>query len=88
MLRPSIAMTGLVIALVTGSALAQTPAPPTDRDSWSNESAKPAIPVPPATAEQIRPGQPATAPPARRDDEFDPPPAGCQYRGNKLDLLV
>jgi hypothetical protein len=29
------------------------------------------------------------APPARADDEFDPPASsGCQFRENKLDLLV
>jgi hypothetical protein len=60
---------------------------PAKRDSWSNESQKPALP--PAAAEQNRtPQQPAAEPPSRRDEEVDAPPTGCRYRGNKLELLV
>jgi hypothetical protein len=32
--------------------------------------------------------EPGAEPPARADDSFDPPPAGCRYRDNKLDLIV
>ncbi len=78
---------GILLALSTSTAIAQAPAQ-ADRNGWSNDSAKPSELAPPARAEQNRPRQPSTPPPARRDDEFDPPPAGCQYRGNKLDLLV
>jgi hypothetical protein len=41
-------------------------------------------------AKEMRPrGKPEVEPPARAEDDFaQPPPAGCRYRDNKLDLLV
>ncbi len=82
------AATGLLILVLAASpAFAQTRAP-AERESWSNESQKPASPPSGATEQSRTPRQRAAEPPVRRNDEFDPPPAGCQYRGNKLDLLV
>ena len=47
-------------------------------------------PPPPPIAKEMRPRrQPQVEPPARAEDDFElPPPAGCRYRDNKLDLLV
>ena len=76
-------LAGPVMAPVMAQVLA-----PADREAWGNEQAKPTERTPPATRQSI-PTQPRIAPPARADDEFDPPTApGCQYRDNKLDLLV
>lgn len=83
----SIAGIGLVLLALAASAGAQTRAP-ADSEAWANEQAKPTEQVPPA-ARQPAPAQPRIMPPARAEDEFaPPPPPGCQYRGNKLDLLV
>ncbi len=87
----SIAVIGFVVlvfgAAVGAPATAQVPAP-ADREAWGNEQAKPTERTPPATR-QSTPAQPRIAPPARADDEFAPPPSsGCQYRDNKLDLLI
>lgn len=86
--RRSLIAAGLFVALTAVPAAAQTPAP-VDRDAWSNESVKPSAPTPPAAREPNRaPRQPASEPPTRGNEAGDPPPAGCPYRGNKLDLLV
>ncbi len=84
--RRLLVATGSLLLIMSAPVFAQTGAPP-DREAWSNESQKPASP-PPAAEQSRTPRQPAAEPPSRRNDEFDPPPAGCQYRGNKLDLLV
>jgi hypothetical protein len=48
-----------------------------------------AEPVPPMAKEMRPRGKPEVEPPARAEDDFaQPPPAGCRYRDNKLDLLV
>jgi hypothetical protein len=83
----SIAVIGLLVLALAAPAGAQTRAP-ADSEAWANEQAKPTEQAPPA-ARQSTPAQPRIVPPARADDEFAPPPqTGCQYRGNKLDLLV
>ena len=83
----SIAVIGLLVLALAAPAGAQTRAP-ADSEAWANEQAKPTAQAPPA-ARQSPPAQPRIVPPARADDEFAPPPqTGCQYRGNKLDLLV
>ena len=81
----AMAVAGLLFASMVAPAMAQAPS---DRNDWSNESVKPAEPAPPVSADQNRPRQPATAPPARHDEGSEAPPAGCRYRENKLDLLV
>jgi len=86
MLGRSIAMIGVIFIAVGGPAAAQVPAP-ADREAWGNEQAKPSERAPPTARPMPRP-QPRAAPPARTDEEFDPPPPGCQFRENKLDLLV
>lgn len=86
-LSRALVVTGFFFLTLAAPVGAQTRAP-AERETWSNESQKPLSP-PPAAAEQSRtPRQPAAEPPLRRNEDFDPPPAGCQYRGNKLDLLV
>lgn len=83
----SIAIIGSILIALAAPVAAQTPAP-ADRDAWSNERAKPSDRTPPATR-QLPTQRPRVAPPARADDEFDPPASpGCQYRDNKLDLVV
>lgn len=83
----SIAVIGSMLIALAAPVTAQTPAP-ADRDAWSNDRAKPSDRTPPATR-QLPTKQPRIAPPARADDEFDPPESrGCQFRDNKLDLLV
>jgi len=82
-----LAAAGALILGAAWPAVAQTRAPG-DRETWSNESQKPASPPPAAEERSGTSRQPATQPPSRRDDESDQAPAGCQYRGNKLDLLV
>jgi len=83
----SMAMIGFVLLALGAPVLAQAPTP-ADREAWGNDQAKPSELAPPA-AGQSTPLPPRIAPPARADDEFDPPPSpGCQYRENKLDLVV
>lgn len=83
----SIAVIGFVLLALATPVAAQMPAP-ADREAWGNDQAKPSERTPPA-ARQLVPSQPRIAPPARAEDEFDPPPSpGCQFRDNKLDLLV
>jgi hypothetical protein len=83
----TIAAAGLLsLALVLPGA-AQTTGPADDGvqrndQSVRTESASP--PVREAPAERGRKAEP----PARTDDDFDLPPAGCRYRENKLDLIV
>jgi hypothetical protein len=45
---------------------------------------------PPPMAKEMQPRElPQGEPPARADEGFElPPPAGCRYRDNKLDLVV
>ena len=83
----SIVLAGALFLTLTVPAAAQSRSP-AESEAWSTDSQKPSS-APPATTEQSRtPRQPAAEPPTRRNDDFDPPPAGCQYRGNKLDLIV
>jgi hypothetical protein len=87
MIGRSIAMIGFVLLAVATPVAAQAPAP-ADRETWGNDQAKPAERAPPAAGQSI-PVPPRIAPPARAEDEFDPPASpGCQYRENKLDLVV
>jgi hypothetical protein len=83
----SIAVLGIVFLALGGPVEAQAPVP-ADREAWGNEQVKPSDRTPPATR-QSPPRPPRDGPPARAEDEFDPPAApGCQFRENKLDLLV
>lgn len=87
MSRRSIAVLAIVFVALGRPAEAQAPVP-ADREAWGNEQVKPSDRTPPA-ARQSPPPPPRNGPPARADDEFDPPASpGCQFRENKLDLLV
>jgi hypothetical protein len=84
----SIAVIGFVLCMLAAPVAAQTPAT-ADREGSGNDQAKSSERTPPAARERTPPRQPRTAPPTRSGDEFDPLPSpGCQYRDNKLDLLV
>jgi hypothetical protein len=84
----SIAVIGFILFALAGPVAGQAPAP-ADRESSGNDQAKPSQRMPPAAAERTQPQRPRIAPPSRSVDEFDPlPTPGCQYRDNKLDLLV
>ena len=80
---------GFLLLALAAPVTAQTPAP-ADREARANNQSKPAEQASPKSGESARQEQPHVAPPAARSgDEFDlPPSTGCQYRGNKLDLLV
>jgi hypothetical protein len=83
----SITIIGSILIALAAPVAAQTPAP-ADRDAWANEREKPSD-RPPQATRQLPSERPRIAPPARADDEFDPPASlGCQFRDNKLDLLV
>jgi hypothetical protein len=83
-----LAVIGFFLCALAAPVAAQAPAP-ADREASGNDQAKSSERTPPATGERPPSRQPRIAPPARSDDEFDPPPStGCQYRDNKLDLLV
>jgi hypothetical protein len=87
MIGRSVALIGFALLALAAPVGAQTPKP-ADREAWGNNQAKPSEHAPPITG-QSTPLRPRTAPPARAEDEFDPPASpGCQYRENKLDLLV
>lgn len=84
----SIAVIGVILCALAAPVAGQAPAP-ADRESSGNDQAKPSQRTPPTAAERSPQRQPRIAPPARSGDEFDPLPSpGCQYRDNKLDLLV
>jgi hypothetical protein len=83
-----IAMIGIVLFALAAPVAAQAPAP-VDREGSSNDQPKSSERTPSAAGEPTSPRQPRTVPPANSGDEFDPLPSpGCQYRDNKLDLLV
>lgn len=91
-LRSTAAAGLLAIILALPAAAQSIPAQGTGpADSGvQREGISPRTEPPPPMAKEIRPrGQPKVEPPAHADDEFAvPPPAGCRYRDNKLDLLV
>lgn len=80
------AAAGLLSLLLVLPAVAQSIGP-AEGGVQRDQSAR-SEPAAPA-AEEAQPSRdPQARPPARADDEFDPPPVGCRYRENKLDLLV
>lgn len=85
----SMSLIALVFLALGGPVAAQVTVPaPSDRGTWANEQAKPAEQAPSVTR-QAPALRPPAGPPARADDEFDPPSSpGCQFRENKLELLV
>ncbi len=82
----SIATAGLFSLILILPVTAQTTGP-ADGIERNDQSVR-TVPVPPAHRNTQPSPEPRTAPPARADDGFEPPPAGCQYRENKLDLIV
>ena len=75
----------LVLAL---PGAAQTTGPADSGLQRNDQSVRTAPAAPPATREVAPDRERKAEPPARTDDEFDLPPAGCRDRGNKLDLIV
>jgi hypothetical protein len=89
MSQRSTTLIGSLMLALASPVAAQAPAP-SDREAWVNDQPKPAERTqPPPAARPLPLQQPRIAPPARTDDEFDVPASpGCQYRDNKLELLV
>lgn len=83
----SIAAAGLLGVLLAVPAAAQSTGP-ADSGVQRNDQSVRGEPPPPAPAGSQRPREPRAEPPARADDGFELPPAGCRYRDNKLDLIV
>jgi hypothetical protein len=89
MLARSTALAGLISLVLILPTTAQTTGP-ADSGVQRNDQAARTEQVPPATRESQPSRVPQVEPPARADDDgFElPPPAGCRYRENKLDLIV
>ena len=82
----STAAAGLLSLLLILPATAQTTGPADSGIERNDQSVRTA---PPPAHRNARPSpEPKAAPPARADEEVETPPAGCQYRENKLDLIV
>jgi hypothetical protein len=77
----------LLAFVLVPPAGAQSTGPADSGVQRNDQSVRPETP-PPAVGEPQRLREPGAEPPARADDSFDPPPAGCRYRDNKLDLIV
>jgi hypothetical protein len=97
----STAAAGLLALFLAPPAVAQgiptQSAGPADSGAQRDRPALRTEPAPPMAKEMRPRGQPQVEPPARvevepparaEDDFAQPPPAGCRYRDNKLDLLV
>lgn len=78
---------GLLALTLAGSVAAQA-APPGDTGSRTGDQTTRSEPLPTLPAEANRPEERRVEPPARAQDDVEAPPAGCRYRGNKLDLIV
>jgi hypothetical protein len=84
----STAAAGLLFLLLITPAAAQTTGP-ADGGVHRNDPSARSAPLPPVAKETQPSREPRAEPPANADDGFElPPPAGCQYRDNKLDLIV
>ena len=81
------AAAGFLSLLLILPAAAQSTGPG-DGGVQRNDQSLRTEPAPPAATEARPSREPKAEPPARADDSFDPPPAGCRYRENKLDLIV
>lgn len=75
---------GLVLAL---PAAAQTTGP-ADSGVQRNDQSVRTERAPPVARDAPPAPERKVEPPARSDDDFELPPAGCRYRENKLDLIV
>ena len=83
----STAVAGLLGLLFIAPAAAQSTGPADSGVQRNDQSVRGEPPVP-APVEPQRLREPRVEPPARADDGFELPPAGCRYRDNKLDLIV
>jgi len=69
-------------------ASAQTTGP-SEGGTQNSDQAEQAVPAPPAAGRIQSPRDSREEPPARADDGFElPPPTGCRFQENKLDLIV
>lgn len=83
-----LALVALVALAFAGSAIAQT-STQGDAGSRNGDQVTRSERGGPHAAETNDSKVDRVAPPKKgADDEGDAPPAGCQYRGNKLDMLV
>jgi len=86
-MRSIAAAIGLFFMAMAGAALAQAPAAG-DTGSREGDQMTRSAPSPTPPADRDRVNERHDEPPPVLRDEFEPPPAGCRYRENKLDLLV
>ncbi|MFN3745194.1 MAG: hypothetical protein ACK4TL_10855 [Hyphomicrobiaceae bacterium] len=89
MLARSTAVAGLLSLILILPATAQTTGP-ADGGVQRNDQATRTERAPPVDREPQPSRAPKPQPPAHADDDgFEPPPpAGCRYRENRLDLIV
>lgn len=78
----------LVLVLPNATRTAAQNTGPEDGGVQRNDQSGRIEATPPAVREAPPLREPKVEPPARTDDDFELPPAGCRYRGNKLDLIV
>ncbi len=81
------AAAGFISLLMVLPAAAQSTGP-SDGGVQRNDQPVRSEPAPPAARDAQPSREPQVKPPAARADDFNLPPSGCQYRGNKLDLIV
>lgn len=87
MLARTIVAAGLLSLVLVLPGAAQTTGP-ADGGAQRNDQSVRTEPKPPVVRKSPVESERKADPPARMDDDFDLPPAGCRYRENKLDLLV
>jgi hypothetical protein len=84
----STAAAGLLYLVCILPALAQTTGPG-DSGTQNSDQVERAEPANPSPGRIHPPRDSRGEPPARADDGFElPPPTGCRFRENKLDLIV
>lgn len=83
----TIAAAGLLSLVLALPGAAQTTGP-ADGGVQRNDQSVRTEPAPSGPREFQPERERKAEPPARTDDEFELPPAGCRYRENKLDLIV
>jgi hypothetical protein len=81
------AVAGLLSLVLVLPGAAQTTGPADGGVQRNDQSAR-TEPAPPVSREAPPAPERKAEPPARVEDEFELPPAGCRYRENKLDLIV
>lgn len=84
----TIVAAGLLTLVLALPGAAQTTGPADGGAQRNDQFLRGPEPAPPVTRATPPAGELKADPPARADDEFALPPAGCRFRENKLDLIV